>query len=707
MEQSKDILKRLRILYLVTCLFAVAILVRAFTIGVVQRDQWIALKEKNTIQTFAVKAIRGNVYSSDGSLLATSLPIYTVRMDLKAASVRKLFNKNVDSLAYCLSLVFKEKTEHEWKKDLRAAYNQKSTWFLLGQDVKYETLQQIRKFPILREGRYKGGRIEELNSKREMPFRSLAERTLGRYVDKRDSIGIEGAFNDYLSGSDGLRAMRKISGGVWRPLEDEDMVEARNGDDIIATIDVSLQDVAEAELRRQLELHKADYGCVVLMEVETGYIRAIANLGKIADTTRSEKKYTEKYNYALGTRTEPGSTFKLASLMALFEDGLAAPTDIWDTRGGTVLFGGKKMEDSKKGGYGKINLVKAFEESSNTAISQAVNRAYQADPAKLIERLRKFHLHEKVQTDLPGEQAPILPDPEKMRLNRTSVPWLSVGYETMITPLQLLTFYNAVANNGKMMKPQFVQEIKRGGQVLKRFEPVVIDPAICSPATIQKVKPMLEGVVERGTATKLKSPFYSIGGKTGTAQVYDREKGYLKGQKYQASFAGYFPADHPKYSCIVVIFNPTAGDYYAAAVAAPVFKEVADKVYAKSLEMHEKMPPSNQTPEPEYAKQTVIRPGFAPQLSIAASRMGLTLQGESTATWVNPRQDNKTVKMQPVKIQYGLIPDVTGMGLKDAIYLLENAGLRVKAYGRGAVKKQSLPPGSKIHRNVQIILELT
>jgi len=697
-------LKRLRIVYGFVFLFALAILARAFTIAVVQREHWVAMKEKISTQTVDIRAIRGNVFSSDGSLLATSLPVYTLGMDLKVPSVRKIFNKQVDSLAYCLSTVFPQKSKATWKRDLRRAYESKSTWFFIGKDINYETLQKIRTFPILRNGRYKGGRIEELNSRREMPFRSLAERTLGRFREGQKPVGIEGAYNEYLQGKNGKRVMRKISGGVWRPMNDEDLVEARNGDDIITTLDVGLQDVAEAELRRQLHVHKADYGCAILMEVKTGYVRAIANLGRSGDST-----WSEIYNYALAARTEPGSTYKLASLMAMFEDGLASPSDVWDTQGGVVIFGGKMMKDSKKGGYGKINLHQAFEESSNTAISQAVNRAYQADPSRLIHRLKQFHLHEKVQSELPGEEAPVLPDPAKMKLNRTSVPWLSVGYETMISPLQLLTFYNAVANNGKMMKPQFVEEIRRNGQVLKRFEPVVVDPAICSEATIAKVKPMLEGVVENGTATKLRSRFYQIAGKTGTAQVYDAKQGYQEGRKYQASFAGYFPADDPMYSCIVVIFNPTGGDFYASTVAAPVFKEIADKVYAKSLEMHDESDHKQLLTESQQkiSPRNQVRPGFAPQIHTVAQKMGYRLKDDSNAHWVNAYNVNQTIQTQPIRMQSGLMPDVKGMGLKDALYILENAGLRVKCYGRGAVSKQSIAPGTRYQKNTEIIIELT
>jgi cell division protein FtsI (penicillin-binding protein 3) len=699
LETQKDIVKRLRIVYLFACLLALIIMGRAISIGVFQRDYWIALKEKNIFKTFDVEAVRGNIISSDGSLLAMSVPIYTVRMDLKAIAVRDSFQKKVDSLALRLSQILPEKSKETWKRELRKAYAQKSTWFLIANNIEFSTLQQIRTCPILRYGRYKGGRIEEVKTRREMPFRSLAERTLGRYREGIKPVGIEGAFNDQLKGVNGKQLMRKISGGIWRPVEEEAQVEARNGDDIITTIDVSLQDVAEAELRRQLEAHKAEYGCVVLMEVETGYIKAIANLGRSGDSS-----YAEIYNYALGTRTEPGSTYKLASLMAAFEDGLASPTDIWDTKNGVVLFGGKEMIDSKKGGYGKIDLKTAFEESSNTAISQAVNRAYQSHPEKFIKRLKQFHLHETVQTDLPGEEAPKMPEPEKMKLNRTSVPWLSIGYETAITPLQLLTFFNAVANDGKMMKPQFVQEIRRGNQVVKRFDPIVIDPAICSKATIEKVKPMLEGVVSRGTATRLKSDFYQIAGKTGTAQVYVAKDGY-KSQKYQASFAGYFPADDPKYSCIVVIFDPTAGDYYGSKVAAPVFKEVGDKVYAKSLEIHSEGIAEGKTELP--ARNIRVGAGFAPQFDLVASRLGLSVNADGDASWVNAKKENKLLKTQSLKMAAGLIPDVTGMGLKDALYLLENAGLRVTCYGKGLVKKQSLPPGTKIQKNSHIIIELT
>jgi cell division protein FtsI (penicillin-binding protein 3) len=681
--------------------FGLLILGRAFTIGVLDRDYWLAKKQHQTIRLNTIEAIRGNVFSSDGRLIATSVPLYDVYMDMRVENLKKIFPKGVDSLALMMAQTFGEKsgkTKSEYKQALRRAYNSKSPYFLLAKDVSHPDFKKMRTFPILRFGRYKAGFLYETRSRREMPFRDLALRTLGRYEGDSNSIGIEGAFNEYLKGITGRQLEQKISGGTWIPLNDGAEIEPKEGNDIVSTIDIGIQDVAEAELKRQLKMHKAENGCVVLMEVETGYIRAIANLGRVADSS-----YVENYNYAIGAGSEPGSTFKLASLMALFEDNLASPSDKFNTNGGAVRYNNLVMKDSHDGGFGIIPLNRAFEVSSNTAISLAVTKAYRSNPKKFIERIRKFHLSEPLGLQISGESNPIIKDPASKTWSGTTLPWMSIGYECRLAPIQVLAFYNAVANNGKFMKPQFVEEIRYRGQTVRRFDPVVIDPAICSKETINKLKPMLEGVVERGTAVNLKNPYYKIAGKTGTAQIASTNTGYgEKGaKKYQASFVGYFPADNPKYTCMVVVNAPSNSVYYANLVAGPIFKEVADKVYAQNIDIQESHP-TLLTLNP--GKQIIS--GYGKDLAEVMKKTGLRGDEPDDNEWVEMSVSGNKVSSVSKSMAANQVPDVRGMGLKDAMFLLENKGFRVQVKGRGVVRTQSIPAGVPARKHMVILLEL-
>jgi cell division protein FtsI (penicillin-binding protein 3) len=701
MNDSKDIVWRVRLIFAGVVVFALFILGRAFSVGVINRDYWLAKKEHQTIRFRTIEAARGNVYSSDGSLLATSLPIYDMRMDLKAEYLDKIFDDQVDSLALMMSKTFRDKSTADYEASLKRARRAGDRYFLLQKDVKHDVMGRMKKFPILRYGRFRGGLIVETKTRREMPFRHLALRTLGSYKEGVKSLGIEGSYNGYLKGIEGKQLVQKMSGGVWRPLNAENEVDPKEGNDIVSTIDIAIQDVAEAELQKQLRKNQAANGCVILMEVETGYIRAIANLGRIRDTT-----YSENYNYAIGNGTEPGSTFKLASLMALFEDGLAKPEDIYDTKGGKVVIAGRTIKDSHEGGYGKISLAEAFKVSSNTAIAQAVYYAYQKTPGKFVERLKKFHLANSLGLDIQGESIPVINNPLTSGSPGSTLLSLAIGYEALLAPIQTLAFYNAVANNGRYMKPQFVEEIRHRGQLVKRFEPVVLAESICSKTTIDRVKPMLESVVEAGTAKNLKNDFFKIGGKTGTARIAQGKSGYEGSDgkvKYQASFVGYFPADNPKYTCIVVVNAPSASGYYGNIVAGPVFKGVADKVYARNIEIQNVEP--KQIFNDNLAAQT--RCANSSDLAIIMKQSGkpMSLLGEDN--WLQISQEARAVKTTRRRIDSSVVPDVRGMGLKDAMYILENRGVRVRVNGRGQVKFQSIPAGQRIQDNMEILLELT
>jgi cell division protein FtsI (penicillin-binding protein 3) len=461
---------------------------------------------------------------------------------------------------------------------------------------------------------------------------------------------------------------------------------------------VNIQDVTEQALYNQLIKNNADKGCAVVMETATGKVISIANLTRMPDGS-----YGETFNYAVGYSSEPGSTFKLASLMSAFEDGLLDLTDSVDTRGGKMQYFGQWMRDSHEGGYGKISLKKAFAVSSNVGISQLIYRCYAKNPDAFVNHLRKFHLHEPLNLQVTGEGLPVIKDTKNKLWSSTSLPWMSIGYEVQLTPLQLLTFYNAVANNGRMVKPKFVDEIQEHGKTIKKFDTEIIADSIFSAATLAKARAMLEAVVDSGTARNIKNSYYKIAGKTGTAQV-----GYSKLNKerkisYQASFTGYFPAENPKYSCIVVIYSPSNALYYGSDVAAPVFKEVADKIYATQFELHHQQEPQLATGE----KISVpVKAGKQKQTTQALAKLNIPANIAGSSGWVAEIPNDEMVEMKEQNFQNGTVPDVKGMGLTDAIYLLENAGMQVMASGRGVVKKQSVNPGTKTEKGKIIQLEL-
>ena len=550
MEQGKDIKWRVYFVYLLLTVFGAAIIVKAISIQFVEGDQWRLKSEQLTTAYINIEAARGNIYASDESLLATSVPVYEVRMDMDADAMKEeIFRKNVGGLAAGLSGLLGDKSPIQYKKDLIGARQRGERYHLISRRVGYRELKQMRTFPLFSLGRYKGGLIYVQRNKREHPFRILASRTIGYQREGIKPIGLEGAYNNYLKGVSGKRLMQKIAGGVWMPMNDENELDPEDGCDLYSTIDINIQDVAENALMKQLIANDAHHGCVILMEVETGEIKAIANLSR-----DGAGDYFEYYNQAIGESTEPGSTFKLASLMAALEDGLVNLTDSVDTEDGEVKFFDKTMKDSHVGGFGKISVKNAFECSSNVGISKIITAGYAKKPQAFINRLRKMGVGEPLGLEILGEALPSLKSPSDKSWSGTTLPWMSIGYEVTLTPLQILAFYNAVANNGKMVKPMFVKEIRDKRKVIKKFKTEVVNEMICSRSTIEKAKKMLVGVVENGTAINLKNANFKIAGKTGTAQIGYADKS--KKISYQASFVGYFPAENPKYSCIVVVNAP-------------------------------------------------------------------------------------------------------------------------------------------------------
>lgn len=694
--------------YAFMCVFAVTILVYLFKIQFKEGKKWTKLADSlsTTIQT--IEPSRGNIFACDYSLLATSLPIYDLRIDGVSPGFMddEIFDNNIDSLALMLSQEFSDgRTKADYKHILTNVKKREDRYYLLKRKVSYTQMKRVVKFPIFRMGKYKGGLTIEEKDRREKPFDYLAERTIGYSVDGIAPVGVEGAFDKELTGKPGKRVMQRIAGGTWIPVNDEEQIDAQNGKDIVTTIDVNVQDVAEQALMNTLVKNDAQWGTAILMEVKTGEIKAIANLTRI-----SEGKYNEQYNYAVGESLEPGSTFKLTSVLSLLDDGKAKLTDMYDTEGGKKqYFANATMYDSEAGGHGIINLQQAFEVSSNVAISSAVYQAYKDAPSEFVEHLKKLKLNKPIGLQITGEGNPRIKERKDKDWYGTTLPWSSIGYEIKVTPMQMITLYNAVANDGKMIKPIFVKQISQTGKLIKEFNTEVMVNQICKPSTLKQLRSCMEGVVLHGTATNLKNPNYTVAGKTGTALVADGRSGYKK-KIYRASFVGYFPANNPQYTCMVMVNGPSKGIYYGSAVAGPVFKEIADKVYASNTNLHSDL---RFTVNEEEIEIPIAHSGNTNDTKTVYNKFGISshLKNDSAESnnseWSSVESNKKIVVLKQQKNLKDLIPDVKGMGLKDAVYLLENSGLKVLVEGAGKVKEQSLAPGQKLIKGMSISLKLS
>lgn len=640
---------------------------------------------------------RGQILDMNYTPLVTSVSFYDIHMDPVVVK-DKLFTEEISNLCEALADLYPSKTAHEYETYIRQARKDSARYLLIKNMVSSEERRIIREMPIFNKGRLTGGLIDNEDTIiRKRPFGELLKRTLG-YVKIIDGdlkkVGIEGAFDEYLRGIEGEEIEQLISNS-WKKIGSITK-EAVEGANIVSTIDIEIQEVAHAELLRQLQAQDAKNGCVVVMDVKTGYIRAIVNLRRDANGN-----YNEGYNQAIGIKEVPGSTFKLASLMAALEDGRVTINDMVDAKG-VYKFYNHQLTDSNHGyGYGMISIQTAFEKSSNV-FSQIINDAYKNDPEAFIKRLKSFGLADTLDIGLRGEPMPTLYEPGSDNWSGISLPWMAIGYEVQQTPLQTLTFYNAVANNGVLVKPQFVQEIRRGNDVIKTFPPVILNDQICSESTLRDVQACLEGVVKRGTGSALQSAYFDIAGKTGTALVLNDDLRYGENgeKKYQASFAGYFPADDPLYSCIVIISAPNK-DVYGAKVSGTVFTAIANKVYASSLQYHT---PVN---DGELADGDVPISMDGNRYDLLNSYRALKIPFNSTTDgeWVNTSAAGNQVEVKKRAIIKGQVPDVRGMTARDAVYLIEQSGMTARLKGYGKVVKQSITPGSPVVNRV--IVELT
>lgn len=704
MEIRKDITFRFGIIYFLAALIGVIIVVKIFMIQTVDTAKWEKIAKDLKTNTAEILAKRGNVCADDGSILATSIPYYELRLDLAAPQVKRVFEQSADDLSLEIAEFFGI-SKSRFKQQLAKAFKTGNRWFLIyPQRVNHNRLQQFKRLKMMSRAYFGSGLIVVGESERVMPHGDMASRTVGvlnkgAYGGIHGNVGysgIEGIMENYLAGENGMALKRNFS-GHWVNVP---ITDPKDGKDVITTINVNLQDFTQNALMRQMETSQAEWGTAVVMEVKTGEVKAIANLGR-----RSDGSYAETYNFALGHAgcSEPGSTFKLVSMMVAMEHGFVDTADVFDTGIGKWEYRGQTIYDSDygRGGHGKISMKKIFELSSNVGVARIITKFYEGREEEFIDRIYSFGLNKPLGLGFAGEGIPYVKYPDDKAWWGPSLAWISYGYELKLTPLQTLTFYNAVANDGKMVKPSFVKEVRENGLLVKKFEPEIINPSICSKETLLKAQDLLKGVCTAGTGRSLRNPYFPIAGKTGTAQVAYQNEGYLKGGKknYQASFCGYFPADNPQYSVIVVIVGPK-GSYYGGSVAGPVFKEVVARTYAAFLEHR------NDTSE-QVIKVPEIKTAFRGKIEKAIADLHLkipTSQANGELLRVDVREEQALVK--GLAVEAGLVPDVRGMGGSDAIYLLEMSGLKVKMNGVGQVVTQSVPAGTKTGKGQTVFLEL-
>ena len=651
-----------------------------------------------------LKPVRGSILACDGSPLAVSIPVYGLRWDSMVVA-DSTYKKSADSLAQSLSRLFRDKTAEQYRAEMDIARMKKNRYArICPREVDFGELEDIQNFPIFRLGQFKGGLIVIKGSERVNPYGTLANRTVGSINTLGEGAGIEHTYDFRLRGKEGLQTVHRALGDEWLPVNGMPSVPAVDGEDIRSTIDVRIQEAAETELRNQLAMSDVfEGGTAIVMDVATGAVRGIANMYKRKDGT-----FDETYNYAFGHATEPGSTLKLAALTAMIEDGYITLDTEVDGGNGEWHYGGIRITDTHRGGYGKMTALQAFEKSSNIAFAKMVTGCYENDPAAYISRLHNMKLIEKLNLDIGGEAYAYILSPEDAAWSKSSLASLGYGYALTVTPMHILMFYNAIANGGKMMRPYFIEDFERDGIPTEISGSSTVSGSICSSGTLAAVRKALRGVVENGTAKVCNDPRYAIAGKTGTARVavngrYEDEQG---NRRYQASFAGYFPADDPKYSCIVVLYTgPTKGNFYGATWAAPVFKRIADKIYASHPEWNPPLYAHGITPPDSPSIASGLNGNGGMPVDYMPMSVRPSVKGRG---WIKVEGGGKDVMyaVTDLEIENGIVPDVSGMGLKDALYLLENEGYKVTFTGSGRVASQTPLAGTALERgqNVSLIL---
>jgi cell division protein FtsI (penicillin-binding protein 3) len=702
MAFKQTILLRTRISFLVVFVFAIAIVAKLVYIQFFQGSYWKKEAEVAGLAYRPIKATRGNIYADDGSLLATSLPFYRVALDPCIVD-EVTFQDQIGQLSQLLANFYKDKSAETYQQLIQDARQAKRRYLVLSKSwINYQVKKVMSRWPIFCQGRWQGGVLFEKVEKRFQPFQDLAARTIGFINANECGAGLEYSFNQYLRGTDGSALYQKTVGGNWKMIYDGATDRPIHGYDLETTIDVNLQDVAHHSLLKALQASEAAYGCAVVMEVKTGEIKAMVNLSRTDDA-----QYKEYYNYAVGSQgtTEPGSTFKLVSMLALLEETSAVLTDTIDTGDGRFRFYDRIMKDVKIGGFGELTVQEVFERSSNIGMARLIDEAFGKNPQNFVSYVYKLGLSQPLGLQMVGVGVPLIKNTKDPEWSGVTLPWMSIGYELKITPLHTLTLYNAVANNGKMIQPIIVKKVKQANRTIKEFKGAVLNKKICTDATLQKLKIMLEGVVERGTACRFRHGFYKIAGKSGTAnKVVD---GKYTSDTY-ASFVGYFPAESPRYSCIVVIDSPQCYAWHFGAAVATVVKDIADKVAAKDLTAQDFIPTKSGTTRLDTFP--LIRAGYRDELLQLCDALGIACRNRELAVaWVRSTIDKGHIVWKTNGApKAGQVPNVLGMTLKDALFLLENCGLKVtvQGYKGGRVKAQSLPPDTRLPDGGNVTLQM-
>lgn len=698
MSHKKDIRVRVYFVFTMMCVFGLLILAKAVWIQIKEGDKLRALAVEMRTNNTVISAERGNIYSESGEMLCSTIPQFDVRVDYSVINP-DTFQRHIDSLASAIANLFKDASAETYKQKMFAAFKGHEKYSLLKNNLRYYQYQTLRTFPIFNKGKARGGLIVESKTKRINPYKMLAYRTIGLYRENAQTIGLESTFDSVLHGINGRRLDQKLTGGVWMPVEGSE-IEPKNGRDIVTTLDLNIQEVAEYALMSVLKQYECQYGTVIVMEVSTGKIRALVNLGRQKDGS-----YWEDLNYAMFP-TEPGSTFKMATLISLLSDGYINVDNMVNCEGGQKQFANRVMHDSHHG-LGVMPIREAFAHSSNVGMASLAQKYYGTQPQKFVDHLKRLHLTDRTGIDLAGERRPAVILPGTNLWSATTLPWMATGYGVLVAPLHTCMLYNAVANSGKMMRPYLVSAIREYGKDVKVIKPQVLVEKIAPDEAIPQLKACAEEVVLSGTGKHIQSPYYTIAGKTGTAQVADKGIGY-KDRVYQGSFVGYFPTDKPKYTIAVVIrTKANSGAYYGGTVAAPVFRMISDKIFASGM---------GKWSEPLDSIARKEKVGIVAQYASSGENYLKMLQSLNQKVVIETpvRQiaqlnvdTNKRLSIKPNNVFHGQVPDVKGLSLKDAIYILENEGLKVSIQGKGLVNQQSLTPGQKITKGQIIILHLS
>ena len=707
MDTKKDILWRSYLIYMGMLIFGILVFAKAFYIQRVEGAYWKSLSDSLHLEYREMDAERGTIYSEDGRMLSSSIPFFDIYLDFGAEGIQekngKRLKENIDSISIYLSAILGEGTPADYKKELIDVFERQNRYYLLHKNIGFKQYQALRDIGFIKKNKNKNGFIFVEKEKRLTPFGLLANRTIGlsrEYVDSNGNlvtknVGLEKTYDSLLKGITGKRLVRRVAGGAFVPVEGSE-IEPQNGSDIITTIDINIQDIAEQALLKVMQENECTNGTCIVMEVKTGKIKAIANLGRQPDGT-----YSEDLNYAI-TRSEPGSTFKLITMLAGLEDQYINLNSTVNLEGGKWSFSNRTVWDSERHHRTDVTYQQAFELSSNVGMAKLAVNHYYKQPEKFIAHLKRLKLDQPTGIDLIGESKPSIPTPKSKTWSNVALPWMSFGYNLEVSPLQTLTIYNAIANEGKMMKPYLVNAVMQDGKLIKEFKPSVVLDSICSKTTLDQLKTCLEGVVTAGTAKSLQSPYFSLAGKTGTAQVANGNKGYTE-HIYQASFAGYFPADNPKYSCIVVIKNkPFAARYYGALVAGPVFKEIANKLFTVDAELY-----ANYQHNVFADSTNAVWKGSAADFKTIAKQVkAKIIDSGRKGDWSTVQANRKIVQSDTWRVENGTMPDLKGFGLKDALELLEKQQLQVIATGKGKVVSQSILPGTPVQRRQTVYLNL-